>query len=190
MVLTMECPRMRIGSSGCSFFMRSMCCKLSLMKTWKSETTIRSPSLCPWPTVGEKESMQLSHLQQWLQSRKALAETFLLDCYCPNLTFSCSHLATERALQKYKASCTELFKKCQTVHDLIFLKKSSTPLSFYLLFKTTSNYLISCSLQHQGEESRGAVLLCCRDGGSLHPGKWGFAPGIIAAGVRWLTVQP
>jgi len=119
MVLTMECPRMRMGSSGCSFFMRSMCCKLSLMKTWKSETTIRSPSLCPWPTVGEKESMHLSYLKQRLPLRKALAETCLLDCYCPNLTFSCSHLSTERVLQIYKGSRTEQFKKCHTIHDLV-----------------------------------------------------------------------
>lgn len=123
MVLTMECPRMRTGSSGCSFFMRSMCCKLSLMKTWKSETTIRSPSLCPWPTAGEKESTQISHLKQWLQSRKDLAEISLLDCFCPNLTFSCSHLSTEKSAAEMQRKLHRAVK-CHAVHDLTLKKKT------------------------------------------------------------------
>lgn len=145
MVLTMECPRMRTGSSGCSFFMRSMCCKLSLMKTWKSETTIRSPSLCPWPTAGEKESAQISHLKQWLQSRKDLAEISLLDCFCPNLTFSCSHLSTEKSAAEMQRKLHRAVK-CHTVHDLtskkphriIKYQRVARGLKFGLLFPHVS----------------------------------------------------
>lgn len=84
--------------------MRSMCCKLSLMKTWKSETTIRSPSLCPWPTVGEKENMHLSDLKQSLQSRKALSKH--------------AYWAVPVLLQSFRgcgASSLEIFKGCLDV---------------------------------------------------------------------------
>lgn len=45
-----------MGSPGWSFCTTSTCCNTSLMKTWKSDTTILSPSLCPWPTGREEET--------------------------------------------------------------------------------------------------------------------------------------
>lgn len=50
---TMEWPRRKTGSPGWSFCTASTCWSTSRMKTWKSDTTILSPSLCPWPTGRE-----------------------------------------------------------------------------------------------------------------------------------------
>lgn len=61
-----------------------------------------------------------------------------------------------------------------TDHDLGF-KNSHIPLCFYLLFKTERTDLItSRSLHHRGEESRGAVLPCCGDGGRGDHRRWGL----------------
>lgn len=54
-LLTIEWPTMNTGRSGWRDFMRSMCCRESLMYTWKSFMFILSPSLWPWPTVTEKK---------------------------------------------------------------------------------------------------------------------------------------
>lgn len=143
----------------------------------------------PMTNCRGKEEHASKSFEAVVAVEKSLAETCLLDSYCPNLTFSCSHLSTERVLQKYKGSCAQNNLK-STILSMIWLKKIYIyiPLCFSLLFKTKSTDLISCSLQHQGKEGSRTVLPCCRDGRSLHPGKWGFAPGTIAAGVWWLTV--
>lgn len=60
--LTMEWPRRKTGSCGWSFCMTSTWCNTSLTNTWKSDTTILSPSLCPWPTGREEETDRLPWL--------------------------------------------------------------------------------------------------------------------------------
>lgn len=80
------------------------------------------------------------HASKWFEAvvaiKKGFSKNMPVRLHCSNLTFSCSHLSTERVLQKYKGSCTVQFKKSHTVHDLV--KKNF----IFLCVSTCSSKLI------------------------------------------------